>query len=57
MTSCCRTFAGFALIVYSRKVLTAVSLILAIFVLQRYRRIVTSLFVARPLQFGGASGR
>ena len=57
MTSCCRTFAGFTLIVYSRKVLTAVSLILAIFVLQRYRRIVTSLFVARPLQFGGASGR
>jgi len=57
MTSCCRTFAGFALIVYSHKVLTAVSLILAIFVLQRYRRIVTSLFVARPLQFGGASGR
>src|SRR6516164_7551453 len=57
MTSCCRTFAGFTLIVYSRKVLTAVSLILAIFVLQRYRRIATSLSVARPLQFGGASGR
>ena len=32
MTSCCRTFTCFALIVYSRKVLTAVSLILGIFV-------------------------
>ena len=32
MTSCCRTFTYFALIVYSRKVLTAVSLILGIFV-------------------------